>query len=263
MIIATAIEALEITTCSYTILEKTAINSPLGVIVIVKITQEGTILLAGPSLKNQLIKLKRKLLDYRPTYIVIDGALFRKSSASTKLADAVILATGASYARSMSSTVLHTTTLSRQLMLPKYPINNLDSSVNYIVDVSHKKTVLNGDLLSNPQGLKKHISNTTKTLFLKGALNDKIAQMLIESRHKFETLDLLIKDATHLLLKDSYYHHLKTIGVNFYVLNPIELVLITVNPTTKKGYFYDEQQFIIALKNKCNIPIINVLKDLE
>jgi len=123
MIIATSLDCLKECYFDYEILEKTDISTPLGEIVIIRVLTEGLALVAGPSTITAMKAIKVSLEKYGVKKLFIDGALFRKSIASFKIADAAILSTGASYSKDIDKVVEDTSLLLEELTLSRVEDN--------------------------------------------------------------------------------------------------------------------------------------------
>ena len=93
-IIATASLTLDTAKLKYEIITETDIDTPLGKIIIAKVTESGKIVIAGP---NNIRNLKEVILlikNINPDLLFVDGAMNRM--APMYLADKLIFSTGAS-----------------------------------------------------------------------------------------------------------------------------------------------------------------------
>jgi hypothetical protein len=113
--------------------------TPLGEIIIVEATKDQDILVAGPSTKHEMIEVVNKLKKYNPKKILIDGALFRRSLASTTVSDAVILSTGASYSDDMRKVVDDTVTIVNQFKVDEISdeVKNLLPQVSCVIQTQN------------------------------------------------------------------------------------------------------------------------------
>ena len=214
---------------------------------------------------QQIIKILNK---YNVVKIFIDGALFRKSTASFKIADAVILATGASYSKDIDKVVKDTSLLLDELMLEKID-NKLadllkDATKSFVMDIENNITPFNLDtVLNNENTIKKYLDKNSRYLYLEGALSNKLIQMIIDKRYELNDLTIIVKDATHIILDAFNLEKLKLINTKLKVIYRINVLLLTYNPHSSLGYDFDNEIFKKKLEEKIKLPIINVLKDLE
>ncbi len=264
MLVATATTCLETSTIEYILFEKTGVNTPLGEIVIVEVTKKGEVLVAGPSTNTDMAKIIRKFHKYNPVKILVDGALFRKSIASTKLVDSVILVTGASYHKDMNIVVNDTHSLLSQLTLKKADNQYLDQYKmidNYFLD-KDKQVLVKGSLIANESilttGLQKY-----KTLVLKGALTNRIVDLLVKNRNNLVLEEIIVRDGSHILISDSNYQFIQKMGIELKAYKQIDVLFVAYNPTSPYRYQFDNQEFKKELQTKLQEEVINVCIDLE
>ena len=268
MLVATAVECLKESEIGYVLHEKTNISTPLGEVVIIEVVSKGLVLVAGPSTNTQMKQVIKYLKKYKPLKILIDGALFRKSIANSSLSDAIILSTGASFNRNIDIVVKGTKILIDQLEIKQAKdnvrnyVNMLKSSALIHKDLS-ENIVFFESFLDNESVIVEYLDKNFYYLFLNGALTDRILKVLIQNRLKFNKLNVIVKDATHILINYKVFHKLAKIGIKLSVLNPIEVICITYNPYSSLGYSFDDCEFRSRLKEITTIDIVNVLRDME
>jgi hypothetical protein len=267
MMVATAINCLKESTSEFVIHEKTNINTPLGVIVIAEITKEGQVLVAGPSTNKEMKYVINLLKKYKIKLTLIDGALFRKSIASSMLSDAVILSTGASYNSDINKVVEDTKSFIDQLTLGRYNESGKVHERSYENTIffnenNNENKVIYESLLHNEDILSTFIGRYD-TLFIKGAFTDRIFHNLVNNRNSFDKLKIIVKDATNILVEPNNFRKLTIIGVEIEVLNPIDILFVTFNPYSPYGYIFDNEDFRYKLEQNIDEIVINVLKDLE
>ena len=268
MLVATALNTLDEATCEYVIYEKTKINTALGPIVIIEITKEGLVLIAGPSTKTDMLFLVSTLKKYNPRNIYIDGALFRKSLAATSLSDSLILSTGAAYDSNMNKTVEDT-----KIIVDQFLLQPISKEVKELIISRQENLVINSNNevkylgsfwdKANKDTLKNNIDHKIKYLYINGALTDNIINTLIKIRHGFSGFTLIIQDATHIVSSSNLYMKLHIMNIDVKLLNKMELLVLTYNPYSPFGYEYDNEDFKEALKYSINVKTLNVLKDME
>jgi len=268
MILATAQACLTECYFDYEVIEKTAISSPLGDIVIIKVLTEGLALVAGPSTITAMKEIVEIFKKHQVTKILIDGALFRKSLASIKVSDATVLATGASYAKNIDKVVEDTALLVEELTLKEVEKDLYELLINernsLVMDKKNNKTVINlTTLLNNEKTVKTYLTKKTKYLYLTGALTNKLVQVMIDQRFILDDLTIIVKDSTHIIVDPSYMKKLKLTNTKVLVLKQLNVLFLTYNPSSPFGYHFKDDLFKQKLTEKINLPIINVLKDLE
>ncbi len=235
---------------------------------IIEAITEGKALVAGPSTISEMKKILLLIEKFNVSKIFIDGALFRKSIASFKIADAAILSTGASYNKSINKVVDDTALLLEELTLEEAPEELVDllylEEKSLVIDKDNNKTVIDLEtLLNNERIVKNHLNSNSRILYVAGALSNKLIQTIIDKRFELEDLTIIVKDATHIIIDIGYLEKLKLTNTKLLVLNKINVLLLTYNPYSPHGYEFDNDAFKDLLKEKIRIPIMNVLKDLE
>lgn len=268
MIIATTRDCLEQSTISYVTHEDTMIRTALGSVVIVEVTKPGVVLIAGPSSKKTMIKLKQSLQKYQPYKLFIDGALFRKSIATKELVDGIIFVTGASYSSNIDKVVRDTNIVIDQYRIKetnnviKNYVNNNEN--NYLVFENNRQiTKFKENLLHNEQELVKYIDKTTTALYIPRSLTEKMIEAILSIFHKPCNFEIIVQDATFILVKPEIITKFLKLGGKISVLNPIDIVFIAYNPTSPYGYSFDNNEFRAKLSSLIGLRPINVLQDLE
>ena len=100
-IVAGAERLIEKATARMTVLERSAITSPLGAVVIARAETEGHVALAGLRYRADWSWVRDRLLEAGANHVLIDGAYHRRALADPTLADGVVLATGAVLAKTV------------------------------------------------------------------------------------------------------------------------------------------------------------------
>lgn len=251
MIIATAEATLKDTSIPYQVLTKTAFSTSLGPLFIIKVTQPGTLVIAGPS-TNQDLAACLTLLKKYSDIILIDGAFNRKTFANIPALDGVILATGASLHPDMETTVKTTQKIveSFQLAYTTYDMSSIKTTATPIIN--------------NPKNPHQPLAYTLppqkhyqgKIIYIKGAITPSTIDYFI--KHHYKNLTLIITDATKLLLPYHYFTYIKKLQMTVEVIQPISLLCVTINPYRPNGHDYDKTTFHTTMQNAINIPVINV-----
>ncbi len=256
-LVATTNDCLENSSVGYSIQHKTNINTPLGIVYIVEITNAGYIDLAGPSFNTQINEVY-DMMDV--DLFIVDGAFSRKQMASNERLEATILVTGASYSKDIDEVVRETVVAYDLMNLPKgdLPSNYFESAVTIIGDTV--KTLHLDTSLGSAEEIVEQIKPDTKEIVLGGALTEELVEALKQNRHRIQGITIHIKDGTKAFLRHSYYHYLKKMDISLKVLHDINLIALVYNPYSPLGYEFDDLEFRKKLSEHIDIPIINVLK---
>jgi len=268
MLVATAENCLELSTAKYVIHEKTNIRTALGNVIVIEIIKEGLVLIAGPATRNQMIQLFDITKKHNPYKIFIDGALYRKSIASTLLSDGIIFVTGASYSNDIKKVVNDTKIVIDQLSIKsvKMPVkmyeNNFENTVLYYEN-SKNQLFISESLLNKEYLLEKHMSPELTHLFLPGALTDRIVETILQNISKINDLQIIVQDSSFILISPQNYKKMLLKGIKINVLNQIEIIFVAYNPVSPYSYDFDNLEFKAKLSEEIAFEPINILQDLR
>ncbi|MDR2182909.1 MAG: hypothetical protein LBE55_01915 [Clostridiales bacterium] len=196
-------------------------TTPLGRIVVARALSAGNVMLAGASMARQIAPLTRILRDWGAAKIIIDGAVGRKSLAMPEIAEAVVLAVGAGLARSMDAVIAETCHTVDIFCLPH-------------VGASCARP------LSKPY------------VYMEGAITDSKLDGLYD-RH------VVAEDATKILIGPKALAKLRLSGGTLSVKKRINLVAVTINPTSPYGAGFDAAEFFVKMQQAINVPVFDIV----
>lgn len=219
-ILATATELLQHCDISAKMLAQTPYGSALGDIVVVRAMSAGFVQLGGPSMTAQMAEILPILRDFGAEKIIVDGAISRKSIASPKIADAVVLCTGAALSEDIDEVVAETTFAAKLLSL-------------------RGKSAI-------PPAM--------------GAITNKFVIEQINSGKDISGKVFAVDDATKILITRENYAKLQKKGASIAVANPISLAAVCINPTAPKRADFEAAEFLQKMQTALDIPVFDVLK---
>ncbi|MCL2188772.1 MAG: hypothetical protein FWC16_07260 [Defluviitaleaceae bacterium] len=222
-IIATAEGLLPLCDITKEVICVTDFHTPLGRVVIVRALSGGFVQIGGASITAQMKQLLRLMLALPCDKILVDGAISRKSSASPAVTDATILCTGASVSRSMQKTITETKHAVEMLSLPLY-----------------------------------HDAPDVKNIHLLGAVTDSHAQTYLAAEK--QNTCLIADDASKIFLTPAMVEKLRIKGISLAVRYPVQLVVVTVNPTSPYHAGYDGAEFLAQMREAVKLPVYDVLR---
>ncbi|MEG1887880.1 MAG: hypothetical protein RR491_00010 [Lachnospiraceae bacterium] len=270
-ILATAAGLLPFCDTTKEILDTSGIHTPMGEVVVVRALSDGNVQLAGPSTNTQLIQVSGIFNRYGVDKIIIDGAISRKSLCSTKVAQSVILCSGASYDKNIDRVVADTEFFSELLSLKAFKYGGLigDNEVEGRQENFHNRYRLmdpqgNG-IPCTAAGLLENLSDKThenwKYCYLKGAVTDLVIKPLLMSNLKLEDKVFIAGDSSKILLCNDVYSKMKIKGASMEVLSKTDLLAVTINPFSAYGNHFDKDLFMEKISEKITCPIFNVMED--
>lgn len=263
-IVATAKKLIDNKSYRCEILEITNYETAVGPIIIIRMLEGAKVQLIGPRSNDGLKYVSEKMQAYGAEIVFIDGALDRISSASPAVADAVLLSTGASLSRDVNEVVNLTNYRVNLLglkeveeckdifikMRKRNKVCVVDNNAS--VEVLGVKTGINaGDIIKN------HIKKDSKYIFFPGALTFKTAKDILD--YSEGNITVVISDGSKIFIDKDQFYILKRKGLNVAVIDTINLIGISVNPISPKGYYYDGKIFLDKLRQKIkNVDIFNI-----
>jgi len=265
--VATAQKSLENSEVSMKLIKDTGINTPMGEVKILIALNSGYVELAGPSVNSSLSKVCDDLLNLGCDLILVDGAFDRKSYATPLISDATILSTGASVSKSIESVVDLTAYIVRVLTLENEINEEILKKANEIFKnskigiINSKNSMILLDSLTALDAAKDIIDKLTtnsKYVVIKGAITDKLLIDLMKTTNKYKGITFLAEDSTKLFLSKKIFEKFQKKGGFIKVLNPINVIAITANPTSPSGYYFNKKEFLKLLKENIDLPIYDL-----
>ncbi|MBR5739687.1 MAG: hypothetical protein IKX81_00150 [Firmicutes bacterium] len=248
------------------ILERTRYSTAIGELLICRVQDAGYVQVAGPVIAAETKKLCADMFRYGVDLVLIDGAIDRKSVANPETSDAIILSTGAVLSRSLKNVVEETAHIVELYELPEFRENRevIDflKEDNYehitVFDAEGKPRVL--DLITGLGAsgeINEAIGEDTKYIFIPGAMTNSVISDI--SLKNLKQVEFILKDPTKIFISNIDWGRLRKRGLKIKVLRNIEIAAITVNPWSPKGYSFDSDLLISAMKEVLtDIPVIDV-----
>ena len=265
--VVTAQQCLEDSIIKFETIKRTGFNTPLGEVMILKVLSKGYIELAGPSINKHLLLICSELRNLGCDLILVDGAFDRRAYATPLISDATILSTGASVSRSMKEVIdltIHTIKLLNLEQEKNLEIINLSKSIIKkskvsIIDKTYSVNSLNVvTALDAAEDIIQNLKDDSQYVIINGAVTDKLLEDLMKSTQKYKGITFIVEDGTKLFLSQNTIKKFLKKGGILKVLNPINIIAITINPTSPYGYNFDKDKFLKSLQDKLKIPVYNL-----
>lgn len=267
-LVATTTDTLSLGDAKVEIMNVTDYRTPLGPIVIGRVRDSGYIQIAGPQTVKETKEVCEILLDLGAKCVIVDGALDRLSSAAPSMSEGTVLATGAVLSRDMNKVVektLHTVNIfklpkvkdERALELIKDIMNSGKVAIidkDYNIEYINIKTALScGSIIGD------NIKETSKYIVLPGSLVKNTIEDLMRVTRRYKEVTIVIKDGTKVFVGSKDWLRFQKCGINVEVLEPINLIGITLNPYSPQGYYFEPKEFLEKMKNYIkDVPVFDV-----
>ena len=267
--IATAREMLNYGDANIEIIKVTEYRTPLGEIVIGRVRNGGYVQIAGPQLLSEIKAVSNIMLELGAEFVIIDGALDRITSAAPTISESTILSTGAVVSRDINKVVDETAHLVGLFNLPiiedeetrliikdliqdnKIAIINKDNKV----DIIPLKTALkSGNIIGD------HLKEDSKYIVIPGCLVKNTVEDLTRSTRRYKDVEIIVTDGTKIFINPKDWIKFQRQGVRVKVLDKVDLIALTLNPYSPKGYYFEPLNFLEKMQSRINkLPVMDLI----
>ena len=252
-LIATAEACFDAAGAVLEIVHRSRISTPLGAVWVGRVREAGLVELAGPGSISGLQMLTEQMKELGAEQVLVDGAINRLASASPTVTTGVILASGASVAPVLDDVILRTRfrcvllrtpALEDSLMEEKarQALSRGDAAMLHRVGCTYEVESLRAPIpLIAGAGLKARCRQDTVAVVFGGALVDSLLSDMLELP---SPPYLIVRDATKIFTSPELYYRYLNRGGAIRVLQRINLIAVTLNPTDPLGKGYPPQEFL-------------------
>jgi hypothetical protein len=236
-------------------LVKTGVRTPLGEVVLARLSEAGTVEVAGPSAASDLRAVADAMLELGAQQVLIDGAIDRRAASSPDVADGLVMATGAILSQDIEAVVKATSEAVDLIHLPLSAPADERGAV-----MLDRHAVLNAELDQVAKLLREHPG--TDTFVVDGALSERFLEALLAARAERAGRELRIVagDPTKVFLSARGPRWYARQGVSIEVLRTIELKAITVNPVAPQSHRFDSRMLRELIEAAVvDVPVLDVL----
>ncbi|MFU8794567.1 MAG: hypothetical protein ACNA7Z_04245 [Dethiobacteria bacterium] len=252
--VATARACFDAADADLELIEVSPFSTPLGQVCLARVKRAGLVELAGPGSVSSLKSLIEKMLSFGAEHVLVDGAINRLASASPLVTDATILASGASLGPTMVD-VIKKTVFRRALFITS-PLQD-----EVMLKAARKGLEEGNAVLLHREGNAFRVESVTgmipllagaqmidmcneetAALVFGGALVDNTLQDVMDLYEKPPVV--IVNDPTRLFITPEIYYRFLNKGGQISVLEKLNLMAVTLNPTDPCGRGYDPQMFL-------------------
>ncbi len=269
-LIATTRGSLERSHYAMEVLEELPFHTPLGRVVIGCAGSEGKIEVSGPTTLAELRITIEALQAHGADQVLVDGAINRIGSASPRVSDGVVVATGGMVGDTLGDVVETTVATLDMLMLPEVSaatralVTSLPAqrarAVVFTTDGAPIGLDL-GTVVGEGVTVAREVERlAARTLFVGGALTQEFVDdftRVLPPRHE---LRVVVRDATVLVLPASGVARFRRRGIALEVLTPLRVLAVTANPF-RVPQPYRPQLFFNAVADAVGdrVPVFDVV----
>jgi hypothetical protein len=232
-------------------LTRTGVRTPLGEVVLARLSERGAIEVAGPSAAQDVRAVSDAMVEHGAELVLIDGAIDRRAASSPTVADGLVMATGAVLDERIEQVVAATRDAVDLVRLPR------SGEDGVVVD---GRIVLNAEPLEIAALLAEHPH--AGTFLVEGALGERFLEGLLSARRERagRALRIVAGDPTRVFLSRRGPSWYERQGISIAVQRTIDLRAITVNPVAPQSHRFDSQHLRELIATAVpDVPVLDVL----
>jgi hypothetical protein len=241
-------------------LSRTGVRTPLGEVVLARMSKPGSVEVAGPSAAAELRSVGEEMLLLGAEQALLDGAIDRRAASSPAVADGLVMATGAILGEDIEDVVRATSDAVDLVRLPAAAEED-DGTAGERLSLE-RRLVLNAEPAEIATLLREH--PRASTLTVDGALSERFLEGLLVARSERAGRELRIVagDPTKVFLSRRGTRWYARQGIEIEVRRTIALKAITVNPVAPQSHRFDSRQLreLIAAAVP-DVPVLDVLDE--
>ncbi|HEX4564003.1 MAG TPA: hypothetical protein VH115_06060 [Solirubrobacteraceae bacterium] len=289
-LVASTGELLSASGVAHERLSQTGVRTPLGEVVLARLSEPGAVEIAGPSAAADVRAVCAEMEALGAEQVLIDGAVDRRAASSPAVADGLVVATGAVIAREIDAVVDATAQAVDVIRLPRLQPDGAASAgtdgggsddgagtdgdgtdddgasgegdggagSDDVVTVA-RELVLSGEPAQIAALLRVHPH--AHTLRVEGALGESFLDGLLAARRERagRELRVVIGDPTRAFLTRRGPRWYAKAGVSLAVLQTIDLRAITVNPVAPMSHSFDSRELRERISSAVgDVPVVDV-----
>jgi hypothetical protein len=238
-------------------LVQTGVRTPLGEVVLARLSQAGAVEIAGPSAAADVRAISEAMAELGAEQVLIDGAIDRRAASSPAVADGLVMATGAILGEDIEDVVSATSDAVELVRLPRSAGWEETDAETLALE---RRLVLNAEPAAIAALLREHPS--ASTFLIEGALGERFLEGLLAARSERaeRELRIVVADPTKVFLSRRGPGWYRRQGISIEVLETIELKAITVNPLAPQSHRFDSRQLRELIEQAVpDVPVLDVL----
>jgi hypothetical protein len=272
-LVATTVGSLDRCNYTMTVLRELPFVTPLGRVVIGEASGSGQVEVSGPTTLREVRATIQALRELGAEQVLVDGAINRLGSASPRVSDGLIMATGGMVAETLDEVVATTAATLDMLLLREASAETkalvatppLRAARAVLVDAGGRPSTLTLDtVVGEGVTVAREVERRqTRTLFIGGALTqefvDDFTRVLAPRHH----LRVVVRDATVLVLPPMAVARFRRRGITLEVMQALRLLAVTTNPF-RLPRPYNAHLFFQAIADEVGdrVPVFDVVNGL-
>jgi hypothetical protein len=245
--VATTGELLRSSGVAHERLAQTGVRTPLGEVVLARLSEPGTVEVAGPSAAADVRAVSDAMTELGAEQVLIDGAIDRRAASSPGVADGLLMATGAVLGQEIEQVVATTRDAVDLVRLPRASGARAADAGGSAGGGEERLSLQRGLVLSGEPSeiaalLREH--PRASTFLVDGALSERFLEGLLAAgpQRAGRELRIVVGDPTKVFLSRRGPSWYERQGLAIEVLQTIDLKAITVNPVAPQSHRFDSQE---------------------
>ncbi len=269
-LVATTRGSLERSRYAMDVIEEMRFHTPLGRVVIGRASGEGQVEVSGPTTLHELRTTILRLQAHGAEQVLVDGAINRIGSASPRVSDGVVVATGGMVRDTLEETLAVTVAALDMLLLPAASAATRERIAPYLArnaravgfGADGQAGVLGlGTVVGEGVTVAREVERLrAETLFVGGALTQEFIDDLARILPPRRELRLVVRDATVLVMPPESVARARRRGIKLETLAPLRVLAVTANPF-RVPQPYQPKVFFAALADAVGerVPVFDVV----
>jgi len=258
-LVASSGALLRASTVAHERLLQTGVRTPLGEVVVARLSEAGAVEVAGPSGAEDVRAVSEAMAGLGAERVLIDGAIDRRAASSPAVADGLVMATGAVLGEDIDEVVAATGAAVDLVRLPRADAARTGAQGDDEQITLERRVILTGEPAEIARLLRAH--PRAGTLLVDGALSERFLEGLLAARRERagRELRIVVGDPTKVFLSRHGPSWYRRQGLAIEVLRTIDLRAITVNPVAPRSHRFDSRllrELIAAAV--ADVPVLDV-----
>jgi hypothetical protein len=248
---------------------RTGHRTPLGRVVVARLLERGTVEVAGPVAAQDVGDVVDQMRRLGAGRVMVDGSIDRRAGASPRLADGVVLSTGAVLSADLDQLARRTKAAVDLLTLAAVQDAELRSRAAalrtsaLLLDGGEAIPLDSSIVHDRVEGIVPLLRGRSdvRAVVVRGALCEPLLEQIGRAR-RGAPVTVVADDATRVFLGRGTCARHRLRGVMLAVLAPIPLLAVTTNPVAPLRHSFDAEELRARIAAELpGVPVLDVLAD--
>ncbi len=268
-LVATTEPLLERSGTRAEVVVRTDHRTPLGRVVVARLLERGAVEVAGPTAAQDVGEVVSTMRELGAERLLVDGSIDRRAGASPRLADGVVMSTGAVLSADLDQLARRTKAAVELLTLAAVA----DPELHMWAAALEASALLldNGEAVPlDARVVHDRVEeivpllrgrDDVRAVVVRGALCEPLLDQLGRVRRSVP-LTVIADDATRVFLQRGTCARYRARGLDLAVLQPIPLLAVTTNPVAPLRHRFDAHELRARIADELpGVPVLDVLAD--